>query len=31
VVEVDVDSLIKEMETAIAEADVFIQTIVDAR
>lgn len=31
VVEVDVDSLIKEMETAIAEADVFIQTIVSAR
>ncbi len=31
VVEIDVDSLIREMETAIAEADVFIQTIVSAR
>jgi hypothetical protein len=31
VVEIDVDSLIREMETAIAEADLFILTIVEAR
>ncbi len=31
VVEIDVDSLIREMETAIAEADGFIKTIVEAR
>jgi hypothetical protein len=31
VVEIDVDSLIREMETAIAEADGFIKTIIAAR